>query len=155
MAGDSQQFRPIHRIGRSMTACTDRAFFMRMNEDDFKNTVLQGIESLPAWVKEKLTNVAFLIEEEPSERQREENGLLGDETLFGLYEGVPLSERGNESPLLPDSITIFRAPILEAYESKEDIRACIENTVWHEVAHFFGHDEEWVEAEEVRRKKTV
>jgi predicted Zn-dependent protease with MMP-like domain len=124
-----------------------------MTDERFKEIVEMGISALPSWVHDELTNVAFLIEDEPNEQQREENGLLDGETLFGLYEGVPLSERGNESPLLPDIITVFKNPILKEYEKEEDIYECVHNTIWHEVAHYFGHDEEWVEAEEMRRGK--
>ena len=126
-----------------------------MDDVTFHACVEKGIASLPLWVHDELKNVVFLIEEEPNERQREENDLMPDETLFGLYEGVPLSERGNESPPLPDIITVFMNPIREAYILDHDITECIANTIWHEVAHYFGHDEEWVEAEEVRRGKCM
>jgi predicted Zn-dependent protease with MMP-like domain len=122
-------------------------------DDVFARYVEEGIDALPEWVRRELTNVAFLVEDEPSVRQREENGLGEEDTLFGLYEGVPLSERGNESPLLPDIITVFKKPILEEYKNEEDIRECVRNTIWHEVAHYFGHDEDWVEREERRRGK--
>lgn len=124
-----------------------------MTNESFRTHVENGIAVLPSWVRGELTNVAFLIEDEPSAHQRTEHSLLPDEVLFGLYEGVPLSERGNESPFLPDSITIFRNPILTTYTNEDDIRACIENTIWHEVAHYFGHDEKWVEEEELKRGK--
>jgi predicted Zn-dependent protease with MMP-like domain len=126
-----------------------------MDDDAFRFYVERGIGALPSWVKEELTNVVFLVEDEPNERQRIENDVAFGETLLGLYEGVPLSERGNESPLLPDIITIFMKPILREYQTEKDIRECIENTIWHEVAHYFGHDEEWVEKEEVKRGKLV
>lgn len=125
-----------------------------MTDEAFEKLVEEGIAALPAWVHEKLENVAFLIADEPSEVQRIENALADGETLFGLYEGVPLIERGNQSPELPDRITIFKKPILSAYESAEKVKACVMNTIWHEVAHYFGHDEEWVEEEERRRGKT-
>ncbi len=126
-----------------------------MTDEEFERAVIHGIESLPEWVRASITNVAFLIKDEPSEETHSEHRLDTNETLFGLYEGTPLTERGNESPLLPDTITIFKNPIFFTYTSEEDIRTCIENTVWHEVAHYFGHDEEWVETEEVRRGKVL
>jgi predicted Zn-dependent protease with MMP-like domain len=129
--------------------------FAKMTDAEFRKIVEEGIESLPLWVKNELTNVAFLVHNVPSKRQRKENDIRADETLFGLYEGVPLSERGNDSPLLPDRITLFKEPILEAYSGTEEIRACIHNTIWHEVAHYFGHDEQWVREEEKRRNKLI
>jgi predicted Zn-dependent protease with MMP-like domain len=124
-----------------------------MTDAQFHELVHEGIASLPEWVRKEIVNVAFLVRDEPSKRQREEQGLLSGETLFGLYEGVPLVERGNESPLMPDTITIFKNPILDTYKHDEDIRACVHNTIWHEVAHYFGHGEEWVEEEERKRGK--
>jgi predicted Zn-dependent protease with MMP-like domain len=115
--------------------------------------VESGIECLPEWVRAELVNVAFIIEDEPTPETRKEHSLQDDETLFGLYEGVPLTERGNDTPLLPDTITIFMKSILEAHSSEEDIRECVSNTIWHEVAHYFGHDEAWVSEEEIRRGK--
>lgn len=126
-----------------------------MTDATFESLVEEGIAALPEWVKAKLVNVAFLIADEPSREQRIEHGLTADETLFGLYEGVPLSERGEEVPLMPDTVTIFKKPILETYTREEDIRVCVHNTIWHEVAHYFGHGEEWVEEEEQRRGKML
>jgi predicted Zn-dependent protease with MMP-like domain len=102
----------------------------------YEGYVREGIEALPEWVQEKLVNVVF-------------------ETLFGYYSGVPLTERDDEPPLMPDTIQIFMKPIREAYEREVDIRTCVRNTVWHEVAHYFGHDEAWVEEEERRRGKEL
>lgn len=126
-----------------------------MLDTEFELLIKEGIDALPVWVQSKLVNVVFLVRDVPSKRQRKENNLSAHETLFGLYEGVPLSERGNESPLMPDTITIFKKPILETYTELADIRACVHNTIWHEVAHYFGYDEEWVENEEQKRGKLL
>lgn len=122
-----------------------------MSRERFEQYVQEGIAALPSWVHGKLNNLAFLLADEPSKRQREENHLDEHETLFGLYEGVPLSERGNTEVLMPDRITVFMKPICEVYTTEEDIRECVKNTIWHEVAHHFGHDEEWVAEEEQKR----
>lgn len=126
-----------------------------ISHEQFERLVREGIEALPLWVREKMVNVAILIEDEPSARVRKEEGLDDDETLFGYYEGVPLIERSDEPPLMPDTITIYKKPVLETYEKEEDLRASIENTIWHEVAHYFGHGEEWVAEEEKRRGKIL
>ncbi len=126
-----------------------------MTDDAFRKHVGEAVTALPEWVHRELTNVLFLVEDAPHGRHHEENDIQKGDTLFGLYEGVPLSERDDDLPLLPDIITIFKKPILETYTHEADIIACIHNTVWHEVAHYFGHDEEWVEEEEVRRGKTL
>lgn len=124
-----------------------------MTNKEFEDCVADGIRSLPLWVHEELENIVFLVSEEPTKVQRKENGLTPEETLFGIYEGVPLSERGNNPPVLPDTITLFRKPILERYSKEEDVRTCVQNTIWHEVAHYFGYGEEWVENEERKRGK--
>lgn len=123
-----------------------------MNDDVFLTLVDRGVEALGPTVLARLQNVAIVVEDEPSEEQREELGLRAGEVLFGLYEGVPVSERGLEDAVrLPDKITIFQQAILATYSDPADIVACVENTVWHEVAHHFGWDEEWVAREEERR----
>lgn len=124
-------------------------------DKQFEIIIEEGIGSLPAWVQEKIVNVAFLVADEPSKEQREEHNLGEEDTLFGLYEGVPLTERGEVPPEMPDRITIFKKPILETYSDPVEIRTCVENTIWHEVAHYFGHDEEWVEEEEKKRGKLL
>lgn len=126
-----------------------------MTDEQFHSYVREGIDALPEWVKEKLQNVAFLVAERPSKAQRIAHELGHDETLFGLYEGVPLAERGNASTLMPDMITIFKEPILATYADEKDVRTCVMNTVWHEVAHYFGYGEEWVEEEEHKRGKLL
>lgn len=123
----------------------------KVTDQQFEMWVTEGIGALPDWVRERIVNVAFIVRGKPSTRVRKEECLMENETLFGLYHGVPLAERGDESPLMPDTITIFKEPILETYDTEEEIRTCISNTIWHEVAHYFGHGEEWVAEEEKRR----
>jgi predicted Zn-dependent protease with MMP-like domain len=94
------------------------------------------------------------VRKQPSKQQRKDHQLKKDDLLFGLYEGVPLPDRGVEAPLMPDIITIFQESILETYASEAEIKECINNTLWHEIAHYFGYDEPWVEREEARRGKT-
>ena len=126
-----------------------------MTDERFAALVDECVAELPEWVRKKMVNVAIVIRQRPSKAQRREHGLAGDETLFGLYEGVPLPERGVEAPLMPDMITIFQGPIVETYAAEADVRTCIANTLWHEIAHYFGYDEPWVEREEVRRGKVL
>lgn len=126
-----------------------------MTDETFLQLVDRGVEALGPDVLKRLDNVAIVVEDAPTKVQREEMGMAEGEQLFGLYEGVPQSERGLEDiPQLPDKITIFKKPILSAYINPADIARCVENTVWHELAHHFGFDEEWVAKEEVRRGKT-
>ena len=125
-----------------------------MDDEAFLRLVDRGVDALGAEVLRRLENVAIVVEDEPTIEQRDELELAPEEPIFGLYEGVSLADRGLEEGFrLPDKITIFKLPILAAYEDPEDIVECVENTVWHEVAHHFGWDEEWVAREEMRRGK--
>lgn len=126
-----------------------------MNMEDFEQLVEEGFLRLPAWVQKKIHNVALLVEDEPSEEDRLVHGLGDDETLLGLYKGIPLSERGShygEGIVLPDTITLYRFPILAAAtEDALDVRDVVADTIWHECAHHFGIDEHGVHMLEKER----
>jgi predicted Zn-dependent protease with MMP-like domain len=127
-----------------------------MSDEEFLKLVDAGIDALRPDVKERMKNVAIVIADEPTPLQREENNLGEGDTLFGLYEGIPQTERGvSDDLVMPDKITIFKLPILATYSDPEDIATCVENTVWHEVAHHFGMEEDEVEEEEWRRGKLL
>jgi len=126
-----------------------------MTTKEFEKLAEEGFERLPEWVRLKIKNVALLIEEEPSEEDRNLQGLEDDETLLGLYKGIPLSDRGahyGEGMVLPDTITLYRLPILEAAEVDGlDVRDVVADTIWHEFAHHFGIDEDGVHMLEKER----
>lgn len=127
-----------------------------MTDEEFLQLVDAGVDALRDDIKARMKNVAIVIADEPSPQQREENGLQEGDTLFGLYEGIPQTERGVEDYLtLPDKITIFKKPILATYSDPEDIARCVANTVWHEVAHHFGMEEDEVAEEEIKRGKVL
>ena len=127
-----------------------------MNRDEFEKLAAEGFAKLPEWVREKIKNVALLIEDEPSAEDRAVEELTDDETLLGLYKGIPLSLRGEfygVGMTLPDTITLYRLPILEAAEGEgKDVRNVVAETIWHEFAHHFGMDEHEVRSREQRRK---
>jgi len=96
----------------------------------FEELVEEALTGLPAWVAERLDNVAVVVEEEAPE---------DDPDLLGLYEGIPLTERGQDYfGVLPDSIRLFRRTIEAESRSEEDVTRVVRETVIHEVAHFFG-----------------
>lgn len=105
------------------------------------------LDRLPRRFREQLGNVEFVVEERPSAELLRSEGLDPDfDTLYGIYQGVPLPERSSlDPPLLPDKITIFAEPLLEDFPEPEDLREEIRVTVLHEIAHYFGMDEEDVE----------
>lgn len=111
----------------------------------FEKLVARAIERLPAEFREKLENVAVIVEDRPSAELLEQMEVPRGDTLFGLYEGTPLTERGFQTPLHPDRIWIFQEPIEGECETEKEIIEEIETTIVHEVAHFFGLDDDYLE----------
>jgi predicted Zn-dependent protease with MMP-like domain len=109
--------------------------------------VRAAIDTLPRRFRTHLQNVAIVVEDQPSADVLQEMGVPPGDTLFGLYQGTPLTERPwNYGNALPDRITIFREPIEEECEGDEDdMVTAIGETVIHEVGHFFGLSEEEIE----------
>ncbi len=117
-----------------------------MNKEtlDFYELVERALEGLPPELAELLDNVAIVVDEWP-EYSTPLVSVDPDETLYGLYEGVPLTQRGAEySGILPDKITIFRGP-LERDFPREELEEQIRITVVHEIAHHFGFGEDRLE----------
>lgn len=98
----------------------------------FDDHVKAALDSLPADIASALDNIVLLIEDEHP----------GDPDLFGLYEGIPLPERGDMAGELPDRITIFRIPLEEEFPDPTDLEREIRITVLHEIGHYFGLDED-------------
>jgi predicted Zn-dependent protease with MMP-like domain len=114
---------------------------MTTRAEEFNELVAKAIDQLPSEHRRQLTNVVFIVEDIPSDRQRQELSLRHDQTLFGLYQGVPLPVRGGNTNLIPpDKITIFRRPLEAASQTMEQLWANIKHTVWHEVGHYYGLD---------------
>ncbi len=114
---------------------------------EIKKEVGRVIERLPRSFRERLLNVEFVVEERPSIELLRAEGLdPRHDTLYGIYQGVPLPDRSSlDPPLLPDKITIFAEPLLEDFPDPEELREEIRLTVLHEIAHYFGMDEEEIE----------
>ena len=112
----------------------------------FERLVGDAIAELPEEFRRKLKNIAIIVEDYPSEELIERMGLSPGDTLFGLYEGVPLTERGFfAEPLYPDRILIFQGAIEDACDSPEEVKEELKTTLVHEVAHFFGMDDDYLE----------
>ncbi len=127
-----------------------------MDRDTFEKLVEEGFLLLPEKFRAKIKNVALLVEDEPSEEVRAREGLTGDETLLGLYQGIPNTARGDSygvGPTLPDTITLYQLPIEDAaHEDGVEVRTVIAETIWHEYAHYFGMDEDEVRLREEERE---
>lgn len=114
---------------------------IHISDQDFEKIVADSLDSIPDKYYQRIKNVAFVIEDQPSQEQRKKLKLACNQSLYGLYEGIPLTSRGNNYNLvLPDKITIFKLPILFHSATMDDLKALVDNTVWHEVAHYFGLD---------------
>ena len=116
-----------------------------MDRVKFQDLVEQAIGELPEDFRTRLENVVVIVEDRPSRELLDGIEIPPGEVLFGLYEGTPLTERGFGTPLYPDRISIFQRPIEEECESEEEIREEIKTTIVHEVAHFFGLDDDYLE----------
>jgi predicted Zn-dependent protease with MMP-like domain len=118
-----------------------------MDRTRFTRLVTEVVNQLPEEFASRLANVEVVVEDEPSRAQLRSVGLDPHvDTLFGLYEGVPLEERSADAALLPDKITIFYRPLVDACEDDAEIGEEIRATILHEVAHFFGIADEDLEA---------
>lgn len=117
----------------------------RMSREDFEKVVTEALKSLPKVFKDKLENVDVVIEDMPTAEEAASVGCRRTQ-LFGLYQGVPLSERTHQyGMVLPDKISIFSANLERAYKTKKEIKRAIRHTVQHELAHHFGIDDERLE----------
>ncbi len=109
----------------------------------FDRLVDRAIASIPTRFRTALDGVAVVIADEPTPEQLRENGLGREETLYGLYEGVPLDEWGGDWLPVPTRILIFRLPLEEDFPDPDDLADEVRITVLHELAHHLGiHDED-------------
>lgn len=127
---------------------------MSMSRAQFEEYVAEAFSLISEELRKKVKNLVFLVEDEVSDEIRKEQGLGDNETLLGLYTGIPLTARGGEygiGVVMPDTIHIYQRPIEEAAKGDEVLtKEIIRDTVWHEVAHYFGFEEEHI----LRREMT-
>jgi predicted Zn-dependent protease with MMP-like domain len=106
---------------------------MELDRAAFEALVEQALDEIPDEIASQVHNVVVLVEDEPP---------ANDPGLLGLYEGVSLPERTGDHTGLPDRITIYRRPLLELCESRDELVREVRITVVHEIAHHFGIDDE-------------
>ncbi len=120
-----------------------------MSEAEFSVLAQEEWARVPERFSAHIKNVALLIEDEPSGDVRHREGLGEGETLLGLYQGIPNTERGSEygvGATLPDTVTLYRFPLIEEAQSmdrefRQAMRIVIRETIWHELGHYFGYEE--------------
>ncbi|OLC50387.1 MAG: metallopeptidase family protein [Chloroflexi bacterium] len=106
----------------------------------FARLVRNALDELPAEFRERMRNIAIVVEDEATEEQTRGRG-----ELLGLYEGVPLTARGSIEPYIPDRIFIFRRPIERMTASPRRQADIVRDTVVHEIAHHFGISDDRLE----------
>ena len=117
-----------------------------MTRDEFRALVDEALETIPPNFREAMQNIAIVIEDAPTLAQLDEVGLAPPDTLLGLYEGIPLTERQwSHGNTLPDKITLFQEPIEDASDDEDDLVVAIGETLIHEIGHYFGLSEEEIE----------
>ncbi|MBZ5581155.1 MAG: metallopeptidase family protein [Acidobacteriia bacterium] len=124
-----------------------------MSPDEFDRLVAAAYSRIPGRFRKRLKNVALVVAPEPSPQQLVRGRVPRGQTLLGLYEGRPLTTRSVfDSFAMPDRITIFQGPHERLAQSPAHLAKMVEDTVWHEVAHYFGMDEARVRAAERKRR---
>lgn len=112
-----------------------------LSDEQFDALISRAMDELPQKYIIGLENVAIVYADEPTEAQKIKMKLDDHHLLLGLYEGVPLTQRGNGwSGMLPDKITLFKRSILRVVHSDEELFEQIKRTLWHEIAHYYGLD---------------
>jgi predicted Zn-dependent protease with MMP-like domain len=116
---------------------------MRGSGSDFDTLVAQALDELPPQFARWVAEVDVRVEDWPSATQMASAGVGHPSELMGLYEGVPRTERTSDfGMVLPDRITLFRAPILSVCRTPAEVREEVRRTVLHEIAHHFGIDDD-------------
>lgn len=114
-----------------------------ISDEHFQELIDRAFDSLPSTHRDRVQNVAILFADAPTPAQREELRLRHDQTLLGLYQGLPLSQRQGQPSYLPDRITLFKLPLMMQVSNEQELYEAIRHTLWHEIAHYYGlsHDQ--------------
>ena len=124
-----------------------------MSPEEFLRLVSSAYDLIPDEFRSRMENIAVMVEPEPDADQLLRGHVPPGSTLLGLYEGRPLTVRSVfDSFAMPDRITIFQGPHERAAHSPEHLAKLVEDTIWHEVAHYFGMNEAEVRSAERSRR---
>jgi predicted Zn-dependent protease with MMP-like domain len=117
-----------------------------MRRPAFEQLVQEALATIPPRFRQRLKNLAIIVEDEPDPQLLDDMEVPEGETLLGLYHGVPLTERSwDDGNRLPDRITLFQDPLERASDDDEDLVTAIGETLIHEIGHYFGLSEEELE----------
>jgi predicted Zn-dependent protease with MMP-like domain len=116
---------------------------MKISDEEFIRIAEKTLDRVPDEIMSRVRNVSITVEDRPSPELLEEMGLPPDEPLLGLYNGMSLAEQSVTWPsFYPDSIILFKAPLLEMCRDRDELEEEIEITIVHEIAHYFGISDE-------------
>ena len=113
-----------------------------MTRAEFEALVVRALEGIPDEIGSRLDNVDVVVEDVPSRDQLAGNEIGEGELLLGLYEGIPLTERYGYGEVLPDKISIYQETIESICATDQEVRLQVHKTVHHEIAHYFGIDDD-------------
>lgn len=114
---------------------------IELSDDQFDSLITRAMDELPQEYIKGLDNVAIVMADEPTEEQKVKMKLREHTILLGLYEGIPLIQRGaGYTFVLPDKITLFKHSILRIVNDEDELFEQIKRTLWHEIAHYYGLD---------------
>lgn len=114
-----------------------------MTRREFEGLVERALRRLPRQFRERLANIAVVVEDWPDDRTLAEMGIEPPDTLYGLYQGVDLTHRDSSyANVLPDTVTIYQGPIEEDCADQAEMAQLVRETVVHEIGHFFGLDDD-------------
>jgi len=110
-----------------------------LTDEQFDALITRAMDELPQEYIEGLNNVAIVMADDPTDEQKIKMKLRENTILLGLYEGIPLTQRGNSYTfVLPDKITLFKHSILRIVRTEDELFEQIKRTLWHEIAHYYG-----------------
>ncbi|MFP6663009.1 MAG: metallopeptidase family protein [Deltaproteobacteria bacterium] len=113
-----------------------------ISRERFRGLVAEALDGIPQRIHASIANVEVVVEDEPGKELVADLGYdPGADSLFGLYQGVPLDERGGGVPTLPDRIVIYYLPLIDAHRDEYHLRLEVRRTVIHELGHYFGFDD--------------
>ncbi|MBI5472812.1 MAG: metallopeptidase family protein [Ignavibacteriae bacterium] len=122
---------------------------MTLSREEFESLVQSAYDSLPEQFQSNMENVQIVVDEAPTAEINARLGIRPPTVLLGLYEGIPLTKRGTSYgmyPVVPDKISLFKHAIERSADTREELRSAIQRVLIHEIAHYYGMNEEEVRA---------